>query len=110
MATKSKISAVSAVTSVTLKEFDAVRLELDQAKTVANNNIQLATFFANAQMSIDNRIMNTPFKGNVKNSFFWVVSNWKELVALVQYIISVVKEVKDKLEALRKNAPQPDAQ
>jgi hypothetical protein len=110
MATKSKISAVSAVTSVTLKEFDAVRLELDQAKTVANNNIQLATFFANAQMSIDNRIMATSFKGNIKNTIVWIISNRKEIIELLKYIIGIVKQVKDKLEDLRKNAPQPDAQ
>lgn len=99
MATKTKTSAV---TSVTLKEFDAVRLELEQAKTVANNNIQLATFFANAQMAIDNRIMETPFKGKVKNSFFWVVANWGELISLIQFIIEIVKQVKQKLEDLRK--------
>lgn len=105
MATKSNKAAAF----VDIKEFKAVQLELDQAKVVANNNIQLATFFANAQMAIDNRIMETPFKGNVKNSFFWVVANWKELIKLVEYIIEIVKQVKQKLEDLRKNAPQPDA-
>jgi hypothetical protein len=105
MATKSNKAAAF----VDIKEFKAVQLELDQAKTVANNNIQLATFFANAQMAIDNRIMETPFKGNVKNSFFWVVANWKELIKLIEYIVDIVKQVKQKLEDLRKNAPQPDA-
>lgn len=105
MATKT----TKAAAFVDIKEFKAIQLELDQAKTVANNNIQLATFFANAQMVIDNRIMETPFKGNVKNSFFWVVANWKELISLIQFIVEVVKQVKQKLEDLRKNAPQPDA-
>ena len=106
MATKTT-KAASAV--VDIKEFDTVKLELEQAKIVANNNIQLATFFANAQMAIDNRIMETPFKGNVKNSFFWVVANWKELIKLVEFIVEIVKQVKQKLEDLRKNAPQYDA-
>ena len=60
-------------------------------------------------MQIDNRIMETPFKGNIKNSFFWVVANWKELIKLVEFIVEIVKQVKQKLEDLRKNAPQPDA-
>ncbi len=105
MATKS----TKAAAFVDIKEFKSVQLELEQAKIVANNNIQLATFFANAQMQIDNRIMETPFKGNIKNSFFWVVANWKELIKLVEFIVEIVKQVKQKLEDLRKNAPQPDA-
>jgi len=106
MATKTTKAAAA---FVDIKEFNTVKLELEQAKTVANNNIQLATFFANAQMAIDNRIMETPFKGKVKNSFFWVVANWGELISLIQFIIEIVKQVKQKLEDLRKNAPQPDA-
>ena len=94
-----------AETTFSAKEFVSLQSKLAQAELVANNNIQLATFFANAQMQIDNRIMETSFKGNVKNSFFWIVSNWKELISLVQFIVSVVKQVKDKLEGLRKNAP-----
>ena len=102
-------TSTKAAAFVDIKEFKSVQLELEQAKIVANNNIQLATFFANAQMQIDNRIMETPFKGNIKNSFFWVVANWKELIKLIEFIIEIVKQVKQKLEDLRKNAPQPDA-
>lgn len=102
MATKTSKTATA---TVSFKEFQEVKTQLANVETVAKNNIALATFFANAQMNIDNRIMNTTFKGNVKNSFFWVVNNWKEILDLIKYIISVVKQVKDKLQELRDNAP-----
>lgn len=102
MATK---TTKSTATTVDFKEFQALKTQLANTETVAKNNIALATFFANAQMNIDNRIMETSFKGNVKNSFFWVVNNWREILDLIKYIISVVKQVKDKLEDLRSNAP-----
>lgn len=107
MATKTTKAAAA---FVDIKEFNTVKQELANAQTIANNNIQLATFFANAQMQIDNRIMATSFKGNIKNTIVWIISNRKEIFELLKYIIGVVKQVKDKLEDLRKNAPQPDAQ
>ena len=72
--------------------------EVAQHKLAAENAINLANYFATAQMKIDDRIANTSFKGNVKNTIVWIISNRKEVYALIQYIIAVVKEVKDKIQ------------
>ena len=104
MATKAKSTTSITVSQATIANLQA---ELAQQQTIANNNIALASYFATAQMNIDQRILSTPFKGNVKNSFLWVVANWRELVMLVQYIVSVVKQVREKLEDLKKTATTP---
>lgn len=93
---------------VLIEQYNILQKQNEQLNLAVTNTVNVANYFGSELQKIDNFIMATPFKTNVKSSFFWVVANWATLAELVNLIIEVVKEVKRRIEELKKQQEIPN--
>ncbi|MGL5079226.1 MAG: hypothetical protein ACRDBG_25780 [Waterburya sp.] len=78
-----------------------VLTENAELKQLNTSLLQLSNYFADRALAIDNRILETTFKGNFKRKLFFVIANWREIMSLLEYIMSVISEVKAKIKQIQ---------
>lgn len=100
MATKSTKNKDLKATSVNIVTVDSLKAELANTQMAAQQAVAVANLLAEAQAKIDNRILNTTFKGEIKNSWFWVIRNWREVIDLVIFIRDTVKAIRERFQAM----------
>lgn len=70
--------------------------------------LDIANYLNNNLIAIDNRILSTSFKGEPKAKLWFVLQNWKEIVALIEFIIGTIKEVKERIKTVTQPVEQPN--
>lgn len=93
------------------KHLQSLSQENETLKLTAQNAINLANYFAFNLENIEKFILNSPIgKGKFAKTFFFIISNWKVIVTLLEQIVNQVKEWREKIEELKNNSAQSNQQ
>lgn len=94
----SKVSKESLYT-----QLQAAQSETAIAKQQTQNVLAIANYLNGNISAISDRINTLGFAAGPKNTIMWIITNRKAIIALIEFIIAVVKEVKAKIEELTNN-------
>lgn len=93
-----------------ISQIENTKTENEQLKLALTNTINVANYFGANLEKIEGVILKTALKDGVKNSFLWVVRNWKELVEIVKVVIETIKEVRRRIDELKAQQEQAKQQ
>jgi len=80
---------------------ESLAQKLQEAAQVAQANASLANFYGSKLLNIEKLILDSPLgKGKFFKTLFWVITNHKALIKLIEEIVAQIKEWRAKIEEI----------
>lgn len=91
--------------SLALK-IQTLEAEKQEVSATLTNAINIANYYGSNLELIGKKMDESVFKGNPNRPVLWVISNRKAILAIIQFVIDTINEVRNKIAELKRQAEE----